>query len=68
MLRAGKGSSHPERRSRVPVHYTGWTTDELADRTIPTAGLDERGRRLRNALKGVQRHHMVNRADRASGR
>ena len=27
VLSPGKGTSHPERRSRVTVHYTGWTTD-----------------------------------------
>jgi peptidylprolyl isomerase len=27
VLRAGTGTVHPERRSRVTVHYTGWTTD-----------------------------------------
>ncbi|MDP2876592.1 MAG: FKBP-type peptidyl-prolyl cis-trans isomerase [Holophaga sp.] len=26
-LRAGTGTKHPTRRSRVNVHYTGWTTD-----------------------------------------
>jgi peptidylprolyl isomerase len=25
--RPGKGTRHPERRSQVTVHYTGWTTD-----------------------------------------
>ncbi len=47
VLRAGKGSSHPERRSRVTVHYTGWTTDgkmfdSSVERGAPiTFGLDE---------------------------
>ena len=27
VLRPGKGTSHPEKRSQVTVHYTGWTTD-----------------------------------------
>jgi len=27
VLKPGAGSSHPNRRSRVTVHYTGWTTD-----------------------------------------
>ena len=27
VLRPGKGTSHPDRRSQVVVHYTGWTTD-----------------------------------------
>ena len=27
VLKPGTGSSHPNRRSRVTVHYTGWTTD-----------------------------------------
>lgn len=47
VLRTGKGSSHPERRSRVTVHYTGWTTDgkmfdSSVERGAPIAfGLDE---------------------------
>ena len=47
VLRAGKGSSHPERHSRVTVHYTGWTTDgkmfdSSVERGAPiTFGLDE---------------------------
>jgi peptidylprolyl isomerase len=27
VLQTGKGTTHPERRSQVTVHYTGWTTD-----------------------------------------
>ena len=27
VLRAGTGTEHPKRRSRVVVHYSGWTTD-----------------------------------------
>jgi peptidylprolyl isomerase len=27
VLRAGTGTEHPGPRSRVRVHYTGWTTD-----------------------------------------
>jgi len=27
VLRAGMGTTHPTARSRVTVHYTGWTTD-----------------------------------------
>jgi peptidylprolyl isomerase len=27
VVRPGKGTTHPERRSEVTVHYTGWTTD-----------------------------------------
>jgi peptidylprolyl isomerase len=27
VLRAGKGTEHPKRRSNVVVHYSGWTTD-----------------------------------------
>jgi peptidylprolyl isomerase len=47
VLRAGQGSSHPERRSRVTVHYTGWTTDgkmfdSSVERGSPASfGLDE---------------------------
>ena len=46
VLREGKGS-HPERRSRVTVHYTGWTTDgkmfdsSVARGTPASFGLDE---------------------------
>lgn len=47
VLRAGKGTTHPERRSRVTVHYTGWTTDgkmfdSSVERGSPASfGLDE---------------------------
>ena len=47
VLRAGKGTAHPERRSRVTVHYTGWTTDgKMFDSSVErgspaTFGLDE---------------------------
>jgi peptidylprolyl isomerase len=47
VLRAGKGTTHPERRSRVTVHYTGWTTDgKMFDSSVQrgapaTFGLDE---------------------------
>jgi FKBP-type peptidyl-prolyl cis-trans isomerase len=27
VLREGSGSAHPDKNSRVTVHYTGWTTD-----------------------------------------
>jgi FKBP-type peptidyl-prolyl cis-trans isomerase len=46
VLRPGKGSAHPERRSQVTVHYTGWTTDgKMFDSSIKrgqpaTFGLD----------------------------
>ena len=47
VLKPGSGKSHPERRSRVTVHYTGWTTDgkmfdSSVERGSPAAfGLDE---------------------------
>jgi peptidylprolyl isomerase len=47
VLRPGKGTTHPERRSRVTVHYTGWTTDgKMFDSSVKrgapaTFGLDE---------------------------
>ena len=47
VLRAGTGNDAPERRSRVTVHYTGWTTDgkmfdSSVERGTPaTFGLDE---------------------------
>jgi FKBP-type peptidyl-prolyl cis-trans isomerase len=47
VLRPGKGTSHPERSSRVTVHYTGWTTDgKMFDSSVKrgqpaTFGLDE---------------------------
>jgi FKBP-type peptidyl-prolyl cis-trans isomerase len=47
VLRSGKGTAHPERRSRVTVHYTGWTTDgkmfdSSVERGSPASfGLDE---------------------------
>ena len=47
VLSAGKGTTHPERRSRVTVHYTGWTTDgkmfdSSVERGSPASfGLDE---------------------------
>jgi peptidylprolyl isomerase len=47
VLRPGKGTTHPERRSRVTVHYTGWTTDgKMFDSSVQrgapaTFGLDE---------------------------
>ena len=47
VLRPGKGSAHPERRSQVTVHYTGWTTDgKMFDSSVKrgqpaTFGLDE---------------------------
>ena len=47
VLRAGQGKTHPERRSRVTVHYTGWTTDgkmfdsSLVRGTTASFGLDE---------------------------
>jgi peptidylprolyl isomerase len=46
-LRAGKGTTHPGRRSRVTVHYTGWTTDgKMFDSSVVKGapisfGLDE---------------------------
>jgi FKBP-type peptidyl-prolyl cis-trans isomerase len=46
VLRPGKGSAHPERRSQVTVHYTGWTTDgKMFDSSVKrgtpaTFGLD----------------------------
>ena len=47
VLRAGKGTTHPQRRSRVTVHYTGWTTDgKMFDSSVTRGspasfGLDE---------------------------
>jgi FKBP-type peptidyl-prolyl cis-trans isomerase len=47
VLRPGTGTTHPERRSQVTVHYTGWTTDgKMFDSSVkrgqPTSfGLDE---------------------------
>ena len=47
VLRPGKGTTRPERRSRVTVHYTGWTTDgKMFDSSVQrgspaTFGLDE---------------------------
>lgn len=47
VLRPGKGSSHPDKRSRVSVHYTGWTTDgKMFDSSVQrgapaTFGLNE---------------------------
>jgi FKBP-type peptidyl-prolyl cis-trans isomerase len=47
VLRPGKGTTHPQRSSRVTVHYTGWTTDgkmfdSSVERGAPaTFGLDE---------------------------
>jgi FKBP-type peptidyl-prolyl cis-trans isomerase len=47
VLRPGKGSSRPTARSRVTVHYTGWTTDgKMFDSSVArgkpeTFGLDE---------------------------
>jgi FKBP-type peptidyl-prolyl cis-trans isomerase len=47
VLKPGTGSSHPNSRSRVTVHYTGWTTDgKMFDSSIvrnapATFGLDE---------------------------
>ena len=47
VLKPGTGKSHPERRSRVTVHYTGWTTDgkmfdSSVERGAPASfGLDE---------------------------
>jgi peptidylprolyl isomerase len=46
VLRPGKGTSHPDRRSQVTVHYTGWTTDgKMFDSSVKrgqpaTFGLD----------------------------
>jgi peptidylprolyl isomerase len=35
VLRAGNGSQHPSRASRVTVHYSGWTTDgKLFDSSV----------------------------------
>ncbi|HXG87267.1 MAG TPA: FKBP-type peptidyl-prolyl cis-trans isomerase [Vicinamibacterales bacterium] len=47
VLREGKGSSRPDKRSRVTVHYTGWTTDgkmfdsSVARGTAASFGLDQ---------------------------
>ena len=47
VLRPGKGGGHPERRSQVTVHYTGWTTDgKMFDSSVKrgspaTFGLDQ---------------------------
>ena len=47
ILRPGKGTTHPERRSQVTVHYTGWTTDgKMFDSSVKRGqpasfGLDE---------------------------
>ncbi len=37
VLREGEGQSHPKKRGKVEVHYTGWTTDgEQFDSSIPS--------------------------------
>jgi FKBP-type peptidyl-prolyl cis-trans isomerase len=47
VLRPGKGTTRPDRTSRVTVHYTGWTTDgKMFDSSVKrgqpaTFGLDE---------------------------
>jgi FKBP-type peptidyl-prolyl cis-trans isomerase len=47
VLTPGKGSRHPGPRSRVTVHYTGWTTDgKMFDSSVQrgtpaTFGLDQ---------------------------
>jgi peptidylprolyl isomerase len=47
VLRPGKGTVHPSRRSQVTVHYTGWTTDgKMFDSSVKrgqaaTFGLDQ---------------------------
>jgi peptidylprolyl isomerase len=47
VLRAGTGTTHPTARSRVTVHYTGWTTDgKMFDSSVvrgspATFGLNE---------------------------
>lgn len=47
VLRAGTGSTHPRKDSRVTVHYTGWTTDgKMFDSSVvrgqaATFGLNE---------------------------
>lgn len=47
VLRAGTGSTHPNRRSQVTVHYSGWTTDgRMFDSSVlrgnpATFGLDQ---------------------------
>lgn len=47
VLRAGTGTEHPSRTSKVTVHYSGWTTDgELFDSSVrrgspSTFGLDQ---------------------------
>lgn len=47
VLRPGTGTGHPNSRSRVTVHYTGWTTDgKMFDSSVvrgapATFGLDE---------------------------
>jgi FKBP-type peptidyl-prolyl cis-trans isomerase len=47
VLRAGTGSVHPKRESRVTVHYTGWTTEgKMFDSSVmrgspATFGLNE---------------------------
>jgi len=47
VLREGKGNSRPDKRSRVTVHYTGWTTDgkmfdsSVARGTAASFGLDQ---------------------------
>lgn len=47
ILRPGQGVNHPTRRSRVNVHYTGWTTDgrmfdsSVARRSSASFRLDE---------------------------
>jgi peptidylprolyl isomerase len=35
LLREGSGETHPKKRSKVTVHYTGWTTDgEMFDSSV----------------------------------
>jgi len=48
VLRLGAGSQHPTPRSRVVVHYTGWTTDgEMFDSSIAS------GRPMETRLDGM---------------
>jgi len=47
-LQAGSGTAHPGPRSKVEVHYTGWTTDgKMFDSSV------QRGQTISFPLNGV---------------